>query len=55
MRSEFLPVRVGSLVIAFGGLGVVREVELQQVKPTWFDDWSTGWAYRGVIEKVVSF
>ena len=42
-------------VLLHGGLGVVREVELQQVKATWFDDWSTGWAYRGVIERVVSF
>ena len=55
MRSEFLPVRVGSLVIAFGGLGVVREVELQQVRTTWVDDCSTGWGYRGFIEKVVYF
>lgn len=55
MKSEFLPVRIGSLVYAFGGLGVVQEVELQQVKTTWFEDGSTGWAYRGVIERVVSF
>ena len=55
MRTQFLPVKIGSLVIAFGGLGVVREVELQQVKTTWFDDGSTGWSYRGVIERVVSF